>query len=418
MADRDPNPFLAPRTDDVPTGGNPDADPTIEIDPRRVTMDLAADEPDTAQVRTGRRPRVTSRRPATTGKQATTRVGDVVAARPARPGRPEGTFRTEDERTAARPADAGAGAWWTGDATVVDPDEGASDRSNEARPGAYGEQASRGHVADDQHTVDEDEDTLVDLDRDQVLAARHRGAARPARRRVRWLRWTLAILLVLAMLAAIGAVLGEGYARRRATTLIQDSLSQAFHTDARASVEDRSVLWSLGRGRLDRVTFVADDASVDTENGPVTFLQIKGSGAGITHPTDPERTVIRQIEGDARISWAELSRLAGVEITPAGAGRVEVQQTVAVFGANVNVRITARPELDPATRKVTLQDAQAKAARLPVPAVLLRSALRRVDDRLYLPELPGLGYTSMVVGNEGASVHVSGRDVPLSEFRR
>lgn len=276
-----------------------------------------------------------------------------------------------------------------------------------------GDRATSGSDEDDLH-----EPTLVDLDRDSVLS--NTGpAATPARtRRIHWGRWVLVGLIVLALVTAIGAVIAETYTRRVATQRIQEALSSGFNTAATATIVDPVVLAALFSGTINQIDFTAPDASIKTSTEPVRFRSITGSARDISDPTDPDKATIRDLSGQAVMGWAELSRLAGTELRYEPTGKVRVDRTVEILGADVKVQIIATPRVDPVTRRVILENPEAKASAIPVPASLLSAALENFADRLVLPELPGLDYRTLVSTPEGAKVSVAGSNVKLSELRR
>lgn len=260
------------------------------------------------------------------------------------------------------------------------------------------------------------EDTLVDLDRDQVLSSRAASPAPRPQRRRHWGRWLLAGLLIVALVLGVVGYLAEGEVEKRANATISQSLSDSFHTDATGRVSDPVVLYSLARQRFGEVTFEAPGALVRQGDRELRFVTITGTGRDITHPTDPDLAVIGALDGQAVVSWDELSRLAGVEVQPVSGGRIQVVRPIKAFGATINVQISAVPVLDPATRKVTLQDPQARAGVVPVPDRLIQMRLQEVADQLVLPELTGLRYESMSTNDQGVVIAVAGRDVLLSEL--
>ena len=295
-----------------------------------------------------------------------------------------------------------------------------------ARPARPDDQSRLGRVLHDPFSAfddegdshDENEDTLVDLELDAEDGAGVGAAAAPARARMKWGRWVLLAVALVLVVGIIGALIAENYARSQAEGRIAQALGQGFNTQADVSVRDSSVLWSLTRNRLEEVSFSAENAKVSKGDTSVTFMIMSGDAAGIVDPKDPDQTVINSLQGSALIEWAELSRLANEDIRPADKGRIRGDRTVKVLGAEVPVQITARPVLDPSTRKVLLRDPEARATFAQVPQELVDKAIARVAGRLVLPELPALDYESLQVTERGVEIRIIGKNVPLSAFTR
>lgn len=301
----------------------------------------------------------------------------------------------------------------------------------------------QGAAADaEEDVVEENEPTLVDLSRDEVLAAepfadgtpatvtmdaedRIITAARPARprKRRRWHRWLFALLAVVVVIAVlvstVGVAIAESYVRSMTNDRVSTSLSRTFDTQATAAVQDPSVLRSIFRkNEIGELTFQAPDASLKSGSKTLKFLRITGRARNITDPRDAEKTVIGALDADAEMDYPELSTLAGMTITHDTGDRVKFDKEVTVFLARLTITVTARPVLDPATRKITLEDPKARASRVPVPAGIIKKALKAHEDKLVLPALDGLVYESLVASEKGATIKVSGRDVLLKDLEQ
>ena len=294
----------------------------------------------------------------------------------------------------------------------------------------------------DEDVVQENEPTLVDLSRDDVLAAepfadgtpatatmdaedRIITAARPARprKRRRWHRWLFALLAVVVVMAVlvstVGVALAESYVRSMTNERVSASLSRTFDTQATAVVQDPSVLRSIFRKKeIEELTFEAPDASMKSGSKTLKFLRITGSARNITDPRDAEKTVIGALDADAEMDYAQLSKLAGIHITHDTGDRVKFDKEVSIFLAKLTITVTARPVLDPATGKITLEDPKARASRVPVPAGIIKKALKAHEDKLVLPPLNGLIYESLVADEKGATIRVSGRDILLKDLEQ
>ena len=262
------------------------------------------------------------------------------------------------------------------------------------------------------------EPTLTDLDRDAVLAGAPFGAS-PAGPRPKKRPWGLAILtgvLVLLLVLGIGVVVAENYARRSANAQISHAVSEAFGTTATATVADRVVLWSLARGRVGQIDIDASEATFKSNDATFTLQSVKGTARDVTNISEPANARLGSLDGTVLMTWAELSRLSGIDVRPAPDGRVQVDRTVSVLGADIGVRITALPRVDRSTGRIILEDPVARAARVPIPGLLLQSALDRVNEKLVLPALASITYESLTVTPAGLTLGITGQDVKISEL--
>lgn len=263
------------------------------------------------------------------------------------------------------------------------------------------------------------EPTLTDLHRDAVLSGNNAQAARPAgpRKKKRpWGRAILAGVLALLLVLGIAAVIGENYARRTANAQISQALSEAFGATANATVADRIILWSLARGRVAQIDINAPEATFKNGDSTFTLQSVKGTARDITNFDDPANARLGSLNGTVLMTWSELSALSGIDVRPSVDGRVQVDRTISVLGADIGVQITALPRVDRTTGRIILEDPKARAASVPIPTLLLQSALDRVNEKLVLPAIPSITYESLTVTASGLELAISGKDVLLSEL--
>lgn len=262
------------------------------------------------------------------------------------------------------------------------------------------------------------EPTLTDLDRDAVLAGAGRAAtpAGPRRKRRPWGLVILTGVLALLLVLGIAGVLAENYARRSADARISQALSEAFSATATATVADPVVLWSLARGRVGQVEISAPQATFSSGDSTLTLQSVSGTARDITGFSEPRNARLGSLEATVLVTWAELSRLSGIDVRPSSDGRVQIDRTVSVLGADIGVQITALPRVERSSGRIILEDPRARAARVPIPTMLLQSALDRVNEKLVLPTLPSITYESLTVTPTGLSLAISGRDVAVSEL--
>ena len=117
--------------------------------------------------------------------------------------------------------------------------------------------------------------------------------------------------------------------------------------------------------------------------------------------------------GTGRLTYEEVSRLAGTPITYAADQRISASGSLQVLGTTVRGTISAAPVLDPATRTITLAAPQADIAGVTLPS----QAVAALVDQVWKPvtlNLPyGLTLDSVTATPEGLQIGVTGADVTL-----
>lgn len=221
--------------------------------------------------------------------------------------------------------------------------------------------------------------------------------------------------VLLVVLAVVGAVFGERFARSEVERGVSSSLTQSLGGTTSVHVDDRWVLPGLVRNSFGSISGSAPTAtfSQTTAQGEQTLrvTDLAFSAKGVTDLRGSGPIHVDFLTGSGVVSYAELSRLAGTEISSAGGDRVKLHETASVWGAQVSIDVTARPLVTGG--KLVLDDPQATLSGISVPQSLLRPVVNRITDRVELPTIEGLDDASLVAGRDGVRVELTGSNLDL-----
>jgi hypothetical protein len=225
--------------------------------------------------------------------------------------------------------------------------------------------------------------------------------------------WTLAVLLVLGVGGYFGDNWLRGYAQDRAVEAAGSVLG-----DGTATIRLGGTPFFLAL-----ITRSVPSARVEVATVP---LEISGKEVQLTDVVADTGTVtlgagevgVASLTGSAILSYADLSKIAGMPVTPATDGRLKSSYTVELFGQELSFTISALPEVD----------VPAQVIRLTKPKVELdlndrfgEIALSQDQvDAIVKPITVQLDHelrlTSISPGDDGVAVGVEGTNlrVPIS----
>ncbi|GAA1822555.1 DUF2993 domain-containing protein [Microlunatus capsulatus] len=224
------------------------------------------------------------------------------------------------------------------------------------------------------------------------------------------------VLGVVAVLVALGLVLGDRYVEQRVEREAAAQLQAELGSPAppAVDVEGWPFLTQVVAQRLPRVHVVADDLGADGG----TAVPVAHADLLLTDVTTPDwfRTLeAARVEGTARLDYDALGALAGVPLAPAGGGRVQLERTTSLFGAEVKATVTGLPRLDPDAQTLTLTDPTIDVAGVTLPQTAADALLRAVVQPIPVRGLPlGLRVISVTAGDDAVDVGLLGEDVELS----
>jgi hypothetical protein len=223
------------------------------------------------------------------------------------------------------------------------------------------------------------------------------------------------VVLVLLAVAVPGLLLGDRYAEQRvereAAGQLQDELGSA--TAPAVDLQGPFLPQAASR-RMSRVHVVADDLGADGS----TAVPVAHADLVLTDVTTADwyrSLTAARVEGSARLDYPGLAALAGASLAPAGGGRVRLERTTSLFGAELTATVTGRPQLDLEAQSLTLVEPTVDVAGVPLPGSAADALLGAVGQPIPVRGLPlGLKVTSVDAGEDGVDVGLLGEDVALS----
>jgi hypothetical protein len=161
--------------------------------------------------------------------------------------------------------------------------------------------------------------------------------------------WSLVVLLVLG----VGGYFGDSFLRAYAQDRIAESVDQHL-SDGRSTI------------RLGGTPFILAWFTRSVPNAHVEIPSMPQEVSGHpVHLTDVvadtgeirltgEGPSVASLTGSAVLSYADLSKIAGMPVTDATGGRLKSTYTLELFGQKLNFAISALPEVDPAAQVIRL----------------------------------------------------------------
>lgn len=225
----------------------------------------------------------------------------------------------------------------------------------------------------------------------------------------------------IAVLALLGVLLGGGLAADRiavshAERAIADAVQEHGKSSQRpvADIAGFPFLTQLAGHRVRHITVTSTDA----RHGGYTLTNLEISLDDIT--VGPDNTPLRagHVEAQARVSWEQISTLAGRTIQPTDDGRrVRVLTSVTVAKKQIPVEVQLTPTLDPASHQLSFTDPQLKALGITVSQGLVTETIQKMAEPVQLPSYAGLQVSAVTPSREGVVVQVQGDDVDLTALR-
>lgn len=130
---------------------------------------------------------------------------------------------------------------------------------------------------------------------------------------------------------------------------------------------------------------------------------------------DQGQARIAQVRATAQLGYPDLARVAGVPVAHAGDGRLELRYTRVLFGREVSLAVSARPELDVAAAVVRLTDPRLDVAGQTIDVNLSQAQLDAIVEPISVELERGLRLESLEPTGAGLGVAIAGEDltVPL-----
>jgi hypothetical protein len=154
----------------------------------------------------------------------------------------------------------------------------------------------------------------------------------------------IAVLVVVLLILLVGVDrIGLYTAERAAGETIQSSQDLASRPDV--DIAGFPFLTQLATGEYDRITVTADDVPVGRRLHVLVISRLQVVLHSLTVSRDFSSFRARTATATALITFDELGKTLGIDLSYAGDGRIKATKTVSVAGESVEATLTTRPLL-------------------------------------------------------------------------
>ncbi|UQX90184.1 DUF2993 domain-containing protein [Jatrophihabitans telluris] len=244
------------------------------------------------------------------------------------------------------------------------------------------------------------------------------SSARPSRRPRRRRRGPLGLLISLAILAII-VVGADRIACRIAERQIADRFQSSQHLSSRPSVTIEGIpfLTQLARRRLTDVRISADGLPLSSSGRTLRITHLDARLRDVRPSSDlfsatPSVTASRAT-GSLYVSYADLSKAAGVSLSFGQAGRIKASKSAAAAGVTVGASLLAKPVLE--GNSIRFTQLSAIVGNVEIPAAALKAVSSQLNQNVPLDGLPaGLHVKNLTVAADGVHADLAGKNLQVS----
>lgn len=224
----------------------------------------------------------------------------------------------------------------------------------------------------------------------------------------RALAWVAVLLVVLG-----GGYLGDNALRGYAENRVAEAISAELGAEAHPSVSLGGFPFSLAL-----VTRSVPQAHLSIRAMPLEIsdelVELTGLSADLgAIRLDGDMVRIASVTGNATLGYSDLAKIAGVPITNAGDGRLQLRYTRNLFGRELTFAVSALPKLDSEAQVVRLTDAKLDLAGNDIDLNLTQDQLDGIVEPINVQLDHDLRLTSLLPGGEGVAVGVAGADLSV-----
>lgn len=220
-------------------------------------------------------------------------------------------------------------------------------------------------------------------------------------------------IVVLGLLLG-GGYIGDNMLRAYAQERVADAVSAEF----RGSVSPPSVTLggfpfalALITRSVPQVHVVMDTLPLRVSDTQIQLADVVADAEDVSLGTDT--VSIAGLTGAARLSYADLAKIADVPITYAGDGRLELRYKRDLLGRSVTFAVSALPDLDVEGQVVRLTKPKLELADTTLDLVLTQDQLDSIVEPIKVDLDHDLRLTSLVPDDGGLAVGVEGTDLSV-----
>lgn len=227
----------------------------------------------------------------------------------------------------------------------------------------------------------------------------------------------LGVLLLVVALAVGGVLLGDGQIRRYVEGEVAAGLQREAGLAERPEVtlDGTPFAWHLLRRDFPSGRVRVDAASTTVEGHAIELSEIDAGLGRITVEGPTAR--IDSVLASGRLSYADLSELAGMTLAHDRDDRIAATFTETVLGLQVTATVTGVPDVSVPDQSVTLAEPQVSVAGIDLGPEVSQQLVQRVATAVKVPLPAGLQLRGLAADARGVVVMASGRDVqvPLAQ---
>jgi hypothetical protein len=221
----------------------------------------------------------------------------------------------------------------------------------------------------------------------------------------------IAVLLVVVLVLLVGVDrIGVYIAEQAAAETIKSS--QELDSRPDVDIDGFPFLTQFASGEYDRITVTADNVPVGRRSRLLVISRVRVVLRSLTVARDFSSVRAKSATATALVTYAELGKTLGIDISYAGDGRIKATKTVSVAGVSVQATLTTRPQLvNGALSFAGTSIANAGALGSGVTASLAKI----FDVAIPLRNIPfQIRVQALRVGKDGVEIELTGRDLSYS----
>ncbi len=220
--------------------------------------------------------------------------------------------------------------------------------------------------------------------------------------------WTLIVLLVVG----VGGYFGDSFLRAYAQDRIAESVDQHL-SDGKSTVRLGGTPFILAW-----FTRSVPDAHVEIPSMP---QEVSGHPVHLTDVVADTGEIrltgdgasVAQLIGSARLSYADLSKIAGLPITYAPDGRLQLRYETDVFSSKISLAVSALPDIDVGKQVIRLTDPKFNVNGNPVDIGVTQDQLDALVKPIPVKLDYGLRLARLSPDESGVAVGVEGTNLTV-----
>lgn len=234
-------------------------------------------------------------------------------------------------------------------------------------------------------------------------------------------RWIPAVILVL-VLGLLGAVVGvsDHLARQYAEDQIAERVRAELALESAPQVEIAGAFFlpQLLSQRIGEVRLRTDFADLAVQESSFELHEVDLTLREVTSDDWFDHVSVGELEGVGRLTWDGVSGVVGERlefggVDEQGRGRVKLDQTIGFEGLRLDITLSGRPEIDPATGQLQLREPQVAVSGITLPADLVADLVSSRLQPIDLPLPDGFSVTEVGAREDGLVVRLRGTGVGL-----